>query len=74
MKIISIKTKTIVTAFFIVTAMLSISSCKKYLSPEPLSTIDPSVAFSNLPNAKATVMGAYLAMAGDFGYGIRVSY
>jgi starch-binding outer membrane protein, SusD/RagB family len=50
------------------------SSCKKYLSPEPLSTIDPSVAFSNLPNAMAALNGAYLSMAGDFGYGIRVSY
>jgi starch-binding outer membrane protein, SusD/RagB family len=27
-----------------------------------------------VPNAKAAVMGAYLSMAGDFGYGIRVSY
>lgn len=58
----------------IVCSILLGVSCKKYLSPEPLSTIDPSVAFSNIPNAKATVNGAYLAMAGDFGYGIRVSY
>lgn len=49
-------------------------SCKKYLSPAPLSTLDPSVVFSNIPNAKAAVNGAYLSMAGDFGYGIRVSY
>jgi len=49
-------------------------SCKKYLSPAPLSTIDPSIVFNNVPNAKAAVMGAYLSMAGDFGYGIRVSY
>ena len=58
----------------IVCSILLGVSCKKYLLPEPLSTIDPSVAFSNIPNAKATVNGAYLAMAGDFGYGIRVSY
>ena len=54
--------------------LLSAVSCKKYLSPAPLSTIDPSIVFNNVPNAKAAVMGAYLAMAGDFGYGIRVSY
>src|SRR6478752_7674728 len=54
--------------------VLTAVSCKKYLSPEPLSTIDPSIAFSNVPNAKAAVMGSYLSMAGDFGYGIRVSY
>lgn len=50
------------------------SSCKKYLSPPPLSTIDPSIVFSNIPNAQAAVNGAYLAMAGDNGYGIRLSY
>ncbi len=54
--------------------VLSAISCKKYLSPAPLSTIDPSIVFGNVPNAKAAVMGAYLSMAGDFGYGIRVSY
>ncbi len=58
---------------FIVMA-LAMGSCKKYLSPEPLSTIDPSVVFSNIPNAKAALNGAYLSMAGDYGYGIRVSY
>jgi hypothetical protein len=62
------------TMFFFAAAALMAVSCKKYLSPAPLSTIDPSVTFSNIPNAKAAVMGAYLSMAGDFGYGIRVSY
>ena len=61
-------------AFGLVVAIMSLSSCKKYLSPEPLSSLDPSIAFSNISNAKATVMGAYLSMAGDYGYGIRVSY
>src|SRR6187549_2937830 len=50
------------------------TSCKKYLSPPPLSTVDPGIVFSNVPNAQAAVNGAYLAMAGDFGYGIRVSF
>jgi hypothetical protein len=64
------------TTIAIITLVLVLSglSCKKYLSPAPLSTIDPSIAFSNVPNARASVMGAYLSMAGDFGYGIRVSY
>jgi hypothetical protein len=56
-----------------VTAMLTVS-CKKYLSPEPISTFDPGFVFGNIPNAKAALMGAYYSMAGDFGYGIRVSY
>ncbi|MGC4104432.1 RagB/SusD family nutrient uptake outer membrane protein [Ferruginibacter sp.] len=55
------------------TVLLSLS-CKKYLSPEPVSTFDPSFVFGNVPNARAALMGAYFSMAGDFGYGIRVSY
>src|SRR5450432_2287650 len=60
----------------IIVLILTVSglSCKKYLSPAPLSTVDPSIVFSNLPNAQAAVNGAYLAMAGDFGYGIRVCF
>jgi hypothetical protein len=58
----------------ILVVTLFLASCKKYLSPEPLSTFDPSIAFSNVPNAMAALNGAYLAMAGDFGYGIRVSF
>jgi hypothetical protein len=60
-------------AVFMMAALLSVS-CKKYLSPDPVSTFDPSFVFSNVPNAKAGLMGAYFSMAGDFGYGIRVSY
>lgn len=66
-------TKTATLLLLAATAMMAVS-CKKYLSPEPLSTIDPNSAFGNVPNARASVMGAYLSMAGDFGYGIRVSY
>src|SRR5947199_9882737 len=67
--IFQIKTLMVVLIF---SALLP--ACKKYLSPSPLSTIDPSVTFGNLPNAKAALNGAYLSLAGDFGYGIRVSY
>ncbi len=59
---------------FLVTLSVVGLSCKKYLSPPPLSTVDPSIVFNNIPNALAAVNGAYLTMAGDFGYGIRVSY
>ncbi len=60
-------------AVLLVTAAISVS-CKKYLSPDPISTFDPSFVFGNIPNAKAALNGAYFSMAGDFGYGIRVSY
>lgn len=61
-------------AVMMVTTILISVSCKKYLSPEPISTFDPSFVFGNIPNAKAALNGAYFSMAGDFGYGIRVSY
>jgi hypothetical protein len=67
-----IKFRIVTVVVLILSALLP--ACKKYLSPAPLSTIDPSVTFSNLPNAMAALNGAYLSMAGDFGYGIRVSY
>ena len=74
MKHISIKLQKITAVLLFTVVILAAVSCKKYLSPAPLSTIDPSIVFNNVPNAKAAVMGAYLSMAGDFGYGIRVSY
>ena len=60
-------------AVVLLAALLAVS-CKKHLSPEPISTFDPGFAFGNMPNAKAALMGAYFSLAGDFGYGIRVSY
>jgi hypothetical protein len=69
-----ISANTVLYGLLTALCFISISACKKYLSPKPLSTIDPSVAFGNISNAQASLMGAYLSMAGDFGYGIRISY
>jgi starch-binding outer membrane protein, SusD/RagB family len=55
------------------TAVLSISSCKKYLNVEPVSSFGTDYIFSNIPNAQNAVMGAYACLGGDQGYGIRVS-
>jgi len=48
-------------------------SCKKFLSPEAVSSFDTEFVFDNIPNAKKALLGAYASMAGDFGYGIRIS-
>ncbi|WP_276485993.1 RagB/SusD family nutrient uptake outer membrane protein [Paraflavitalea pollutisoli] len=53
---------------------MSAGSCKKYLSPQPISSFDVGIVFSNEVNAKAALMGAYMAMAGDPGYGLFTSY
>src|ERR1700760_4122770 len=74
MKNISLIIRTRSIAAVLVSMALISVSCKKYLSPPPISTFDASIAFSNLPNAKAALMGAYMEMAGDYAYGIRASY
>jgi hypothetical protein len=48
-------------------------SCKKFLNPDAVSSFDPEYVFNNIPNARKSLLGAYMAMAGDFGYGIRIS-
>jgi hypothetical protein len=48
-------------------------SCKKHLNPEAISSFDPGYVFNNIPNAQKALLGAYMSMAGDFGYGIRLS-
>ncbi|HEY1200096.1 MAG TPA: RagB/SusD family nutrient uptake outer membrane protein, partial [Niastella sp.] len=53
-------------------ATISIS-CKKHLNPEAISSFDAEYVFNNIPNAQKALLGAYMAMAGDFGYGIRLS-
>jgi hypothetical protein len=49
------------------------ASCKKYLSPPALSTFTPEFTFGSVPFAKTALIGAYNAMTGDAGYGIRIS-
>jgi hypothetical protein len=68
-----LKTSKLIAVLMLIATIFT-TSCKKYLSPAPLSTVDPSIVFSSIPNAQAAVNGAYLSMAGDFGYGIRVSF
>lgn len=58
----------------IMTAALGALSCKKYLSPQPISSFDAGIVFNNEVNAKAALMGAYMAMAGDPAYGLFASY
>lgn len=48
-------------------------SCKKFLNPEAISSFDTEYVFDNIPNARKSLLGAYMSMAGDYGYGIRLS-
>jgi hypothetical protein len=51
----------------------SIVSCKKFLSPQAISSFDTEFVFDNIPNARKALLGSYNSLCGDFGYGIRIS-
>ncbi|HEY4286774.1 MAG TPA: RagB/SusD family nutrient uptake outer membrane protein [Puia sp.] len=53
--------------------LLVAGACKKYLQPAAVSSFSPDYVFSNVPNAQKAVLGAYQDLAGDNGYGIRIS-
>ena len=65
--------KSSVYAAALLLLVAGLGSCKKYLEVTPSSSFDPSFVFSNVENAKKAVLGAYADMAGDNGYGIRLS-
>ena len=53
--------------------MAFMGACKKFLEPEAVSSFDTEYIFDNIQNARKALLGAYMAMAGDYGYGIRIS-
>jgi len=53
--------------------ILLAGSCKKYLEPVSLSTFDTAYVFNNTQSAQKAVLAAYQDLAGDNGYGIRIS-
>jgi hypothetical protein len=63
----------IFVAGVVVAAVFSLSSCKKYLTVNPVSSFGPDAVFGSVANAQKAVFGAYQELAGDQGYGIRVS-
>lgn len=68
------KIKTIIYyTLFLSVEILQLSSCKKYLTLNPVSSFGPNVVFGTVSNAQKAVFGAYQEMTGDNGYGIRVS-
>lgn len=60
-------------ATLLVVLLTMLTSCKKYLEESPIATLSTAAAFSNVNTATASVLGVYARLAGDAGYGIRVS-
>lgn len=52
---------------------LEITSCKNWLTVNPVSSFGPDAVFGTVANAQKAVLGAYQELAGDQGYGIRLS-
>ena len=50
-----------------------VTSCKKYLVENPVASFSTASAFSNVNTATDAVLGVYSKLAGDNGYGIRLS-
>ena len=62
--------------FFILTIcglLLFVSSCKKFLTQTPITSVDPTFVFSDVPNTLKALAGVYSRLSGDQGYGIRLS-
>ncbi len=47
--------------------------CKKYLDQQPITDVDASVVFKDVPSTYKALAGVYSRLVGDAGYGIRVS-
>jgi starch-binding outer membrane protein, SusD/RagB family len=49
------------------------SGCKKYLDQQPITDVDATVVFKDVPSTYKALAGVYSRLVGDAGYGIRIS-
>ena len=60
-------------AAFIIVFLVGITGCRKYLDQQPITDVDASVVFKDVPSAYKALASAYSRLVGDQGYGIRLS-
>src|SRR5687768_12222726 len=53
--------------------MLGLGSCKKYLDQQPITAVGPEFVFKDVESTKAALLGVYKQLAGDDGYGLKIS-
>ncbi len=53
--------------------MIITPGCKKYLDQKPITDVDASVVFKDVPSTYKALAGVYSRLVGDAGYGIRIS-
>ena len=53
--------------------LLAFSNCKKYLEQQPITDVTPIAVFKDVPGAYQALIGVYSRLAGQEGYGQRLS-
>jgi hypothetical protein len=53
--------------------LLALGGCKKYLNQLPITDVTPVVVFKDVPSAYQALIGVYSRLAGQEGYGQRLS-
>jgi len=53
--------------------LFALGSCKKYLNQQPITDVTPVVVFKDVPSAYQALIGVYSRLAGQEGYGQRLS-
>jgi hypothetical protein len=62
-----------ITAVLFSASLIFISGCKKFISPEPVSSFSTSQVFGNLAYAQSAVTGTYNVLASQSYMGLRIS-
>ncbi|MBV4360386.1 RagB/SusD family nutrient uptake outer membrane protein [Pinibacter aurantiacus] len=65
--------KTVIAGTLLSALVMGWMGCKKFLSPEAVSSFDTEYVFDNITNARKALLGSYNSLTGDYGYGIRIS-
>lgn len=60
-------------ALAVVGALLLFGSCKKYLNQQPITEVTTPAVFKDVPGAYQALIGVYSRLAGQEGYGQRLS-
>lgn len=53
--------------------MLGLGSCKKFLDQQPITAVGPEMVFKDVETTRAALLGVYKQLAGDDGYGLKIS-
>ncbi|MDQ6755817.1 MAG: RagB/SusD family nutrient uptake outer membrane protein [Bacteroidota bacterium] len=61
------------TAAFAICMLLVLGSCKKYLNQQPITEVTTPVVFKDVSTAYLALIGVYSRLAGQDGYGQRLS-